>query len=114
MVTEIYEANMVYHNNGLSDGINGRRHRCDTDNHNGMTKKKNIISITDIIELKVKRELELQKYETQLSDLHQKKLGLKKSLGWVEKEIQMASFIIKTIRKEITTDELVKEITREL
>ena len=114
MVTEIYEAYMVYHHNGLSDGINGRRHWCDTANHNGMTKKKNIISITDIIELKEKRELELQEYETQLSDLHQKKLGLKKSLGWVEKEIQMASFIITTIRKEITTDELVKEITREL
>jgi hypothetical protein len=70
------------------------------------TAKKNIISITDIIELKVKRELELQEYETQLSDLQKKKY-------WIEKEIQMATFIIAAVRKEITTDELVKEITKD-
>ena len=70
------------------------------------TAKKNIISITDIIELKVKRELELQEYEIQLSDLQKKKY-------WIEKEIQMATFIIAAVRKEITTDELVKEITKD-
>ena len=70
------------------------------------TAKKNIISITDIIELKVKRELELQEYETQLNDLQKKKY-------WIEKEIQMATFIIAAVRKEITTDELVKEITKD-
>ena len=63
-----------------------------------MTKKKNIISITDIIESKVKRELELQEYKTQLSDLQEKKLSLRKSLNWVEKEIQTITSIIKKER----------------
>lgn len=67
-----------------------------------MTKKKNIISITDIIESKVKQELELQEYKTQLSNLQEKKLGLRKSLNWVEKEIQMITSII---QKGITDNE---------
>jgi len=71
-----------------------------------MTDKKNIISITDIIELKIKREMELREYEDQLSELQKKKY-------WLEKEIQMANFIIAAVRKEITTDELVKEITKD-
>ena len=81
-------------------------------NHTNMTidnkkpSSKNIISITDIIELKVKRELELQDYETQLNDLQKKKY-------WLEKEIQMATFIIAAVRKEITTHDLVKEITKD-
>jgi hypothetical protein len=66
----------------------------------------NIISITDIIELKVKREMELREYESQLADLEKKKY-------WLLKEIQMANFIIAAVRKEITTDELVKEITKD-
>tara|TARA_R110002020_G_C15780390_1_gene729125 strand:- start:245 stop:508 length:264 start_codon:yes stop_codon:yes gene_type:complete len=65
-----------------------------------------IISITDIIELKVKRELELQDYEKQLNELQKKKY-------WLEKEIQMATFIIAAVRKEITTKDLVKEITKD-
>ena len=69
-------------------------------------KEQTIISITDIIELKVKRELELQDYETQLNDLQKKKY-------WLEKEIQMATFIIAAVRKEITTKDLVKEITKD-
>jgi len=66
----------------------------------------NIISITDIIELKVKREMELREYESQLADLEKKKY-------WLLKEIQMTNFIIAAVRKEITTDELVKEITKD-
>ena len=76
-------------------------------------KKSSIISITDIIEQKVRKEKQLEEYETQLSDLHKKKLSLKKSLNWVEKEIQMTTFIIAVVRKEMTTDELVKEITKD-
>ena len=76
-------------------------------------KKSSIISITDIIEQKVRKEKQLEEYETQLSDLHKKKLSLKKSLNWVEKEIQMVTFIIAVVRKEMTTDELVKEITKD-
>ena len=68
--------------------------------------EKNIISITDIIELKVKREMELREYEQQLSDLQNKK-------WWLEKEIQMANFIIAAVKKEISTDELIKEITKD-
>ena len=98
MVTEIYEACVVYHNYSLSNRLYQWCLRCDTANHNGMTKKKNIISITDIIESKVKRELELQEYKTQLSDLQEKKLGLRKSLNWVEKEIQTITSIIKKER----------------
>ena len=69
-------------------------------------KEHTIISITDIIELKVKRELELQDYEKQLNELQKKKY-------WLEKEIQMATFIIDAVRKEITTKDLVKEITKD-
>ena len=69
-------------------------------------KEQTIISITDIIELKVKRELELQDYEKQLNELQKKKY-------WLEKEIQMAPFIIAAVRKEITTKDLVKEITKD-
>jgi len=77
-----------------------------TTTDNKKSPSKNIISITDIIELKVKRELELQDYETQLNDLQKKKY-------WLEKEIQMATFIIAAVRKEITTHDLVKEITKD-
>ena len=80
-----------------------------TDNSTGSK----IISITDIIEQKVRKEKQLEEYETQLSDLHKKKLSLKKSLNWIEKEIQMVTFIIAVVRKEMTTDELVKEITKD-
>ena len=97
------EAYMVYHYHRLVYSLSGRRYRCDTDKRNNhMTKKKNIISITDIIESKVKRELELQEYKRQLSDLQEKKLGLRKSLNWVEKEIQTITSII---QKGITDNE---------
>jgi len=97
------EAYMVYHYHRLVYSLSGWRHRGDTDNRdNYMTKKKNIISITDIIESKVKRELELQEYKRQLSDLQEKKLGLRKSLNWVEKEIQTITSII---QKGITDSE---------
>ena len=66
----------------------------------------NIISITDIIENKVRKQKELEGYEAQLEDLRRKKF-------WIEKEIQMATFIIAAVRKEITTHDLVKEITKD-
>ena len=55
----------------------------------------NIISITDIIEQKVRKQRELETYETQLTDLKRKKF-------WIEKEIQMAEFIIQAVNNEIT------------
>ena len=57
--------------------------------------KNTIISITDIIEQKVRKERELERYEVQLEDLQRKKF-------WVEKEIQIHEFIISAVRNEIT------------
>ena len=54
-----------------------------------------IISITDIIENKVRKEKELEMYQAQLDELMRKKF-------WLEKEIQMATFIIQAVRNEIT------------
>ena len=56
---------------------------------------KNIISITDIIENKVRKQKELEFYDAQLEDLKRKKF-------WIEKEIQMAEFIIQAVNEEIT------------
>ena len=55
----------------------------------------NIISITDIIEQKVRKQRELDDYEVRLEDLKRKKF-------WVEKEIQMAEFIIAAVQHEIS------------
>ena len=55
----------------------------------------NIISITDIIEQKVRKQRELETYETQSTDLKRKKF-------WIEKEIQLAEFIIAAVQNEIT------------
>ena len=54
-----------------------------------------IISITDIIENKVRKQKELDFYNHQLDELNRKKF-------WIEKEIQMAEFIIQAVNKEIT------------
>jgi len=54
-----------------------------------------IISITDIIEQKVRKQKELEGYEAQLDDLRRKKF-------WIEKEIQLAEFIISAVQNEIT------------
>jgi len=55
----------------------------------------NIISITDVIEQKVRKQKELDEYEIRLEDLRRKKF-------WVEKEIKMAEFIIAAVQHEIT------------
>ena len=55
----------------------------------------NIISITDIIEQKVRKQRELDDYEVRLEELKRKKF-------WVEKEIQMAEFIIAAVQHEIS------------
>ena len=57
--------------------------------------KTTIISITDIIENKVRKQKELEFYNHQLDELNRKKF-------WIEKEIQMAEFIIQAVNKEIT------------
>ena len=54
-----------------------------------------IISITDIIENKVRKQKELEFYDVQLDELKRKKF-------WIEKEIQMAEFIIQAVNQEIT------------
>jgi len=55
----------------------------------------NIISITDVIEQKVRKQRELEDYEVRLDDLKRKKF-------WVEKEIKMAEFIIAAVQHEIS------------
>ena len=63
----------------------------------------NIISITDIIENKVRKQKELESYEAQLHDLKNKKF-------WIEKEIQMAEFIIQAVQSEITPQQFIKAL----
>ena len=55
----------------------------------------NIISTTDVIEQKVRKQKELDEYEIRLDDLKRKKF-------WVEKEIKMAEFIIAAVQHEIS------------
>ena len=62
---------------------------------------KNIISITDIIESKIRKQKELEFYDIQLEDLKRKKF-------WIEKEIQMAEFIIQAVNQEITPQAFIK------
>ena len=63
----------------------------------------NIISITDIIEQKVRKQRELDDYEVRLDDLKRKKY-------WVEKEIKMAEFIIAAVQHEITPQAFIKAL----
>ena len=63
----------------------------------------NIISITDVIEQKVRKQKELDDYEIRLEDLKRKKF-------WVEKEIKMAEFIIAAVQHEITPQAFIKAL----
>ena len=69
------------------------------------SKSINIISITDIIENKVRKQKELEFYNQQLDDLNRKKF-------WIEKEIQMAEFIIQAAQSEITPQQFVKALIK--
>jgi len=64
-----------------------------------------IISITDIIEQKVKKEGELRAFEAQLIDLLDKKF-------WLEKEIQIHEFIISAVRNEITPQAFIQGLIK--
>jgi hypothetical protein len=64
---------------------------------------KKIVSITDIIENKVRKQKELDSYEYQLEELRRKKF-------WIEKEIQMAEFIIAAVNSEITPKAFVQAL----
>ena len=66
---------------------------------------KTIISITDIIEQKVRKEGELRAFEAQLVDLLNKKFFL-------EKEIQIHEFIIQAVRDEITPQAFIQGLIR--
>ena len=68
-------------------------------------KDTNIISITDIIENKVRKQKELEGYEAQLNDLINKKF-------WIEKEIQMAEFIIAAVQSEITPQQFIRALLK--
>jgi len=63
----------------------------------------NIISITDVIEQKVRKQKELDEYEVRLDDLRRKKF-------WVEKEIKMAEFIIAAVQHEISPQSFIKAL----
>ena len=68
-------------------------------------KKSSIISITDIIEQKVRKQKQLEEYEDQLSDLQRKKF-------WLEKEIQIHEFIIAAVRDEITPQAFIQGLIK--
>ena len=70
-----------------------------------MKSHKTIISITDIIEQKVRKQKQLEEYEEQLTDLQRKKF-------WIEKEIQMAEFIIAAVKNEITPQAFIQGLIR--
>ena len=70
-----------------------------------MNKETTIISITDIIEQKVKKEQELEKYEAQLKDLLTKKF-------WLVKDIQIHEFIINAVRNKITPQAFIKGLIK--
>jgi len=63
----------------------------------------NIISITDIIENKVRKQKELDDYNMRLEDMKRKKF-------WLEKEIQMAEFIIAAVQNEISPKAFVQAL----
>ena len=65
--------------------------------------KGKIISITDIIENKVRKQRELDDYNMRLEELQRQKF-------WLEKEIQMAEFIIAAVQSEISPKAFVKAI----
>ena len=70
-----------------------------------MEKGLNIISITDIIEQKVRKQKELDFYNSQLEELQRKKF-------WIEIEIHMAEFIIAAVNKEISPQAFVKALIK--
>ena len=65
----------------------------------------NIISITDVIEQKVRKQKELEDYEVRLDDLKRKKF-------WVEKEIKMAEFIIAAVQHEISPQSFINGLIK--
>ena len=65
----------------------------------------NIISITDLIEQKVRKQKELDEYEIRLEDLRRKKF-------WVEKEIKMAEFIIAAVQHEISPQSFINGLIK--
>jgi len=64
-----------------------------------------IISITDIIEQKVRKEAELRQFEAQLTELLNKKFFL-------EKEIKIHEFIISAVRDEITPQAFIQGLIK--
>ena len=65
--------------------------------------KSKIISITDIIENKVRKQKELDDYNARLEELQRQKF-------WLEKEIQMAEFIIAAVQNEISPKAFVQAL----
>ena len=65
--------------------------------------KSKIISITDIIENKVRKQRELDDYNARLEELQRQKF-------WLEKEIQMAEFIIAAVQSDISPKAFVQAL----
>lgn len=70
---------------------------------NILVDKSKIISITDIIENKVRKQRELDDYNARLEELQRQKF-------WLEKEIQMAEFIIAAVQSEISPKAFVQAL----
>ena len=65
--------------------------------------KNKIVSITDIIENKVRKQRELDDYNARLEELQRQKF-------WLEKEIQMAEFIIAAVQSDISPKAFVQAL----
>ena len=65
--------------------------------------KNKIVSITDIIENKVRKQREVDDYNARLEELQRQKF-------WLEKEIQMAEFIIAAVQSEISPKAFVQAL----
>jgi len=70
---------------------------------NILVDKNKIVSITDIIENKVRKQRELDDYNARLEELQRQKF-------WLEKEIQMAEFIIAAVQSEISPKAFVQAL----
>jgi hypothetical protein len=70
---------------------------------NILVDKSKIISITDIIENKVRKQREVDDYNARLEELQRQKF-------WLEKEIQMAEFIIAAVQSEISPKAFVQAL----
>ncbi len=65
--------------------------------------KKNIISLSDILESRIKKTQQLEEYERRIEELKDK-------VWWLNKEIALNNFILDAVRNSLTPEEMVKGV----